>query len=248
MPITTKDQLLAALDAALKGMTESRLDPVIGNPERYKSSDPTFLPPPVGSPPVTMEQMHFCYFGPGANGTFRTLVYLVDGQVAPLADRIAGLIAGARANGASVPGAELVARLPSMEWRKPGYVVFCVDLPGWKFLDRVTDGQRQCLAIYFAEQPTADGSGSTMPNRSFYNARFLPVSVEGQAIEVVVVENHHFDGAADPAAPRLPRPLNHTITDEYKYDIFLTIDIEGSTSGEVLPMVIDPGGKNIGPP
>lgn len=247
MRITTKVELLALLDAATKdgeGFVENwSLDPLIANPERFKGSDPTYLPPPPGTAPSAMQQLHFCYFGQGANNRLRTMVYLVDGAVGPTADLFAALIAGARADGAAVPGATLISRSPAMEWRKPGYVTFCVDLPGWKFLEDTVDGQKQCRAIYFAVQALDTPPGTTQPNRSFYNARIVPVMVQGQSSDVVVLENYHLDPET-----RQPRPLNQPTTDEYKYDIFLTMAIEGSATGEVLPMIIDPGGKNIGPP
>lgn len=260
MRIMSRDELLSLLEWASAGdplaPVPKGLDPPVDNPERYGRSDPTYRPPPLAVPHTEMVDTHFYYVGMvnvSGSKKLRTVVYHKQPTPAvPEAD-IVSWIADARKSA----GAAEYRSFAAVQWRRPGFLVFFIDLPGWDFLEAVTaSGGKENRALYFAEIKNAYGVSVSHPNHSFFNARTLTLSGPQQAgqpaesYKLLVVDNYNLK-APDPNGSNKYRPRDQNDKhdpDDYKFDIFLTLAIENGAADDVFPIVLDPGGKNVGPP
>jgi hypothetical protein len=247
MRITTKKELLDVLEWATgesSPMSPLDTDPPVDTPQRYAGGDPTYKPPKYASPHRDMEQTHFYYAGMGAGNKLRTLVYWEDNTVALPVSMLKKWIDDARNGGGGTPH----KRFSAVEWRKPGFLVFFIDMPGWNFLEKTVQGVSENRALYFAEVMDSNGNKISHPNHSFYNARTFNLQTDSDSFKLLVVENHHLKAPGTTPNYYQHRPLGDTSIDEYKYDIFLTLDIEKGNTNDVFPIILDPGGRNMGPP
>lgn len=258
MRITTASELEELLKWATgQGLPAVPLEtnPPVDNPARYARSEMTWTDPPYPPPYREMEQTHFYYVGMSPSNELRTLVYRIDNVAQPDGTKplpvgqIARWIVDAKAGGAGTP----YKTFPGVDWHKPTFLVFLIDLPGWKFLLEQPDGPvTRNKSMYFAEVMDTSGQPISCRNRSFYRARTVAVPSDRtdpahpRTYTVLVVENHHLKASnVDP--PRYEWRNDTHDADDYKYDIFLTLAIEGAP-GEVFPIILDPGGRNVGPP
>lgn len=246
MRITTKTELLNLLEWAT-GVSSPMLpldtDPPVDNPQRYAGSDPTYGKPKYGPPHRKMEQTHFYYVGMGARNALRTLVYEMSGTSALPLQQFGSWIADARNGGSGTP----YKKFSDVGWRKPGFLVFLIDMPGWSFLEKTDQGVTENRALYFAEVMDSNQNPTSHPNHSFFNARTLDFQSGTESFKLLVVENHHLKAAGKGSTKYLPRRVGDA-EDVYKYDIFLTLAIETGNADDVFPIILDPGGRNMGPP
>lgn len=259
MRITTTSELQQLLQWATgQGSPIAPLDtnPPVDNPTRY-AGDMTWMDPPPYPPPYReMQQTHFYYVGMSERNELRTLVYLMDNGAQPDGSmplpvgQIARWIVDAKAGGAGTPH----KKFPGVDWHKPTFLVFLIDLPGWRFLIEQPDGPiTRNKSMYFAEVLDTTGNPISCRNRSFYRARTVMVPSDAsdpahpKNYAVLVVENHHLKASNAVPPPYEWRREEHD-ADDYKYDIFLTLTIEHGNPDDVFPIILDPGGRNVGPP
>jgi|GEM_PF-5009671 len=212
------------------------------NPTRYAGDD-TYGALPPGAPSRAMEETYFYYMGSGQGGAVRTLVYHQSGSDLPSDATFAQWIADARNGGANAYSRDF----ETVSWHKPGYLAFFVDMPGWSLLDEIEiAGKGRNRALYFAEIPAGSAKPDFNPNYSFFNADTTTVDAGGEECELLVVQNLHYKAPGKNGKKYTPR-VEGDPDDDYKFDIYLSAPVENSTDGR-LYFVVDPGGKNSGPP
>ena len=195
-----------------------------------------------------MKTVYFYYFGPGANQTMRTVIYEQrEPPPASIPPSDATLLTWiADAQGKPAPGVNFDFKYTDTDavgWHGPGYLIFFVDYPGWSYLH----DQGKNKSLHFAE---INRSGRTKkhPNYSFYSSATRFLMVDGQQRELLVLKNNHFKAPGPGGQPKhTPRLDGETEDDEYKFDIYLGIALEQG-GGKKQWFILDPGGKNVGPP
>jgi hypothetical protein len=243
----TDGELLELIEQAKNSNRKSgeEPEPRRDNPGRY-TGDETFMPPPKN--PQEMKQTLFYYFGINSDHKFRTLVYIwneddvEDNEVLkdqPDDATLTRWIGDAKAGGS--PSA--IRDLSLVEWRRPGFLIFFVDLPGWDFLEN--NGKNKSL--YFAEVLSDDIQNKCHGNYSFYNAHTRSLQVGTSIYKILVVENHHFKAPQSKGNGAYVCRKKDDPDDHYKFDIFLGVTLE-SASNKKQWLILDPGGKNMGPP
>ena len=130
--------------------------------------------------------------------------------------------------------------LDQVEWLRPGYLIFFIDVPGWDFLyddDKIK-------SLYFAKNDEL-GDEKRHANCSFFDAFPDSLVVDSKLHPLLVVKNHHFK-APENGNPTYRRREDGENPDYYKFDLYVGMPIENG-NGKKLWFVIDPGGKNLGP-
>lgn len=239
MPIMTIDEAFDYI-ADRKGPPEkaAKFAAALLSGEPHPLDDPRYtgnetFDPFQGS---TMGESFLYYFGRGTGNTVRTLVYNIRGSELPKPEDIDSRILDAR-RGAGDFGAQ--PDIDAIEWRGPCYLIFYFDFEDWVYL-KTKEGTM--AALYFQEHRGSKRHG----NYCFYNARSLPVSVSKGMTECLVVENHHLKAPEPGYGVHEPRKQGHP-EDLYKFDIYLGQPIE-NVPNKMLWHVIDPAGRNLGPP
>lgn len=240
MPIMTNSEIIGYIEsrkAAPEGMIASWLKKTFGHPDpeddpRY-TGDETF---DVRSYNTPMKEFYFYYFGPGSEDTLRTLVYYQKGHGKPSDLDLGKMIVHARTGkGPFNPEPDI----DQVEWHEPGYLVFFFDFKKWEFL---TDGGKN-KSLYFAHNKKKKHNG----NYCFFNAKSIQVDFKNEedkdeSRQCLIVENHHFkaDGQYTSRVPGYPEEF-------YKFDIYVGQPIDGVPDKKMW-FVVDPGGRNVGPP
>lgn len=145
----------------------------------------------------------------------------------------------------------------SSDWNKPCLIAVFLDHPAWKLVPISLNGVKtRSFSFHLHDVRTRKKGSNTdlsrlqkRSNWSFCNARHheidLDVDLEQadaaiENIEFLSVENHHLT-----ATTKGKRRNDKGWIDHYKFDLFYTLPVAGTTKS--LMIIIDPGGKNTGP-
>lgn len=245
MPIQTDQQLRDYIDWAYSSAGDSNkyLSHLFsGGKEllrKYSGTDPITG---YNGMKVDIRNLHFYYFMISPTGMISHKEFsspLSDGWT----DGDVGKKVAAWIGGANAAGQNTNSDLNLLEWHEPCVVAFAVNLASWKFFK---DDHRS--AIQF---PSGISEGTKYhDNQTFHNARFISVDVadeqgepgETRETQVLLVNNRHLlpNGSG-------PRPKGAP-DDHYKFDLYFRVDLDkGASKIEALTVIVDPGGRNLGP-
>ena len=133
-----------------------------------------------------------------------------------------------------------------LEWEEPCILGFILDSERCEFFK--SNGKAN--AIHFPDGsdinvgPLEVGKKRRI-NNGFGNADIMSLNVAGKKRDLLTVENHHI--SADDGKARSKANANNVKPDYYKFDIYFRAKFD-EPSNLSLPMIIDPGGRNTGPP
>jgi len=148
--------------------------------------------------------------------------------------KIAELAKNARDDGA-VPTPEGYD-FQRVKWKRVSYLAVLVDSPHWK-LWKKSDGK---AGIKFVTTTTPPST----PNHSFFDAKDVPVYIDGQLRDAIVLVNHVLD--KDGNVLGHGQPYN-TVSEPFHFDIYFDVG-NHAAGGASSVFIIDPGGNNMGPP
>jgi hypothetical protein len=149
-----------------------------------------------------------------------------ESDLPALVSKLANNAAGPRSDPAPDP---LSKNFKDIVWRHKSWIVILIDEEGWNFHKRTPF---QTAAAFNVDK------GST-PNHSFFDAVDLSVSFDGKTRSAIAFINHMKKDADG-------NDLQGNDDQIFLFDAFVDVMYRGST--DWLPVILDPGGTNQGPP
>ena len=247
MPILTKRQLIDFTEKSAEFLNNSRVTKknIAGYAgtypapygRRYTGIAPYLAPEKEYDDP---SHVSFFYLKIEPNGVLNCRVYQ-DDNFSDLDGKIGSFIEDARRDNPTLPS----QRDPNdVKWDRPTYVALFLDNPGWNLIDIPVprDGDVfPSASLHFLEI-----EGYSIANSSFFDAENRGVDVQlditgaKERVRYLCCRNLHLIPQTGDV-----RPAELKNRDNYKFDVFFSLDIEESES--TLLLIIDPGGHNTGP-
>lgn len=224
-----------ALTPAMLPVGGLHLQEIIELMRPYRPDDPI---KPYPGPHIPLKNLHFYYLDVDSTGVIsckelyhQSSNHLTDNDVLR---EINNWIQNTSATAA-------IMDIENLEWSGPCVIAFAMKPGSWTFFKNANRS-----AIQFPDGRAISGSGTSTtyhPNKTFYGSRVLSLA-DGK--EVLLVNNYHLlPSGAGPRRPGNPPP--QPPEDHYKFDLYFRVTVRKPTGNETLTVIVDPGGKNLGP-
>lgn len=251
MPIQTDDELerqislrhdahayIPALEAALLNFEGNKgiLAEIIELMRLYKPDDPI-----TPKPGASFERLHFYILNIEQGGMISHSEFFYDFKQ-PLDDDKALDRIDKWIDGDFSSDRVSDSNLDELKWSGRSILAFAINanVAGWSFFE-----SKKRSAIQF---PDARISGGTeyYPNKTFYDSRF---KTSKGGTRVLLVNNHHMlpDGQTARRRAVQQDPNTAPPPDDYKFDLYIRAKVKKPGGIDILTLVLDPGGKNLGP-
>lgn len=131
--------------------------------------------------------------------------------------------------------------IEDLEWSGPCVVAFAMEPDSWTFFKNANRS-----AIQFPDGRALNDTGTSTTyhrNKTFYDSRFASLP---SGKKVLLVNNYHL--LPDGSGPRLEgNPSTQAAQDNYKFDLYFRVKVLKPGGYDTLTVIVDPGGKNLGP-
>ena len=180
--------------------------------------------------------------GAGIVGDFVTIdisgfgndLSLIDQEIVKEIDSRKGVLQG------------VTPKLDGQKCDQHSFVAVYLANPDWELIDIAQPGQPEFASwsLHFFE---LNGKRKGLKNGTFFNAQNRPITTSSAGnVKYLLCENLHLDSRNGK-----PRKKNSNgdspPEDPYKFDVYYKVPVVGSSNGEKLIMIVDPGVRNLGP-
>ena len=139
-------------------------------------------------------------------------------------------------------------------WREPTLIAVFMDNSDWELIDLGRGEAPPSFSLHFhnveirRESDNKPVGGNQKKNYSFFNAKNVSIGddllSENRGRRFLSFENHFNETGIK--GKRRKKDANAGFYDHYKFDIFYKVNY-GSGEDDNLLVIVDPGGRNMGP-